>query len=391
MRCSLKYGIYAAVLAGVVGGTAGAFAFDSGPSTKSVALTVDGKTTQLTTKAGTVADVLESQGYHVRSHDIVAPETTSKINDHDTIVLKRGRELQLNVDGTKTAIWTTAPTVAAALGQLGYPDTEYVSVSRSKRLPLGSTAIVLRSPKRVTVVHDHKRSQVMTTETSVGAVLARLDIAVGKIDTVWPGRARAIVEGTTITVKRVVHKKVSKLTAIDYGYVHHDDSSMYEGNTKVVKDGREGAAKTVYDVLYIDGKKVSRTKLNRTVVRKPVDKVENVGTKSKPAPVSTPSESSGGSSSGGSSGGSSSGGSSSSSGLNWDGVASCESGGDWSINTGNGYYGGLQFDLSTWAANGGNAYASRPDLASRDQQIAVATNLYNQAGSSPWPVCGQYL
>ncbi|MEP6599305.1 MAG: transglycosylase family protein, partial [Actinomycetota bacterium] len=79
------------------------------------------------------------------------------------------------------------------------------------------------------------------------------------------------------------------------------------------------------------------------------------------------------------------------SGLNWDAVAACESGGNWSANTGNGYYGGLQFDSGTWLANGGGAYASRADLATREQQIAVATSLYNRAGSSPWPVCGSNL
>jgi hypothetical protein len=78
-------------------------------------------------------------------------------------------------------------------------------------------------------------------------------------------------------------------------------------------------------------------------------------------------------------------------GLNWDAVANCESGGNWSINTGNGYYGGLQFSQSTWAAEGGTAYAPRADLASREQQISIAMKLYRASGSSSWPVCGRYL
>ena len=79
------------------------------------------------------------------------------------------------------------------------------------------------------------------------------------------------------------------------------------------------------------------------------------------------------------------------SGSTWDRIAQCESGGNWHINTGNGFYGGLQFDYSTWLSNGGGAYASRADLATREQQIAVATRVYNARGSSPWPVCGAYL
>ena len=71
----------------------------------------------------------------------------------------------------------------------------------------------------------------------------------------------------------------------------------------------------------------------------------------------------------------------------WDRLAQCESGGNWAINTGNGYYGGLQFDLSTWASYGGTAFAERPDLATREQQITVAEALYAKRGFQPWPAC----
>ncbi len=67
----------------------------------------------------------------------------------------------------------------------------------------------------------------------------------------------------------------------------------------------------------------------------------------------------------------------------WDAVAQCESGGNWQTNTGNGYYGGLQFDIGTWIAFGGGRYASRADLATREQQIAVASRVTYDA----WPHC----
>ncbi|MGY0488740.1 transglycosylase family protein [Streptomyces sp. WG-D5] len=73
----------------------------------------------------------------------------------------------------------------------------------------------------------------------------------------------------------------------------------------------------------------------------------------------------------------------------WNKVAACESSGNWSINTGNGYYGGLQFTRSTWAAHGGTAYAARADLATRDQQIAVAEKVLKGQGPGAWPVCSQ--
>ncbi|MEU3659480.1 transglycosylase family protein [Streptomyces sp. NPDC032940] len=75
----------------------------------------------------------------------------------------------------------------------------------------------------------------------------------------------------------------------------------------------------------------------------------------------------------------------------WDAVAQCESGGNWSINTGNGYYGGLQFSASTWAAYGGTQYAATADQASKAQQIAVAEKVLAGQGKGAWPVCGTGL
>ena len=75
----------------------------------------------------------------------------------------------------------------------------------------------------------------------------------------------------------------------------------------------------------------------------------------------------------------------------WDAVARCESGGNWSINTGNGFYGGLQFTSSTWSAFGGGAYAPRADLASRSQQIAIAEKVLAAQGPGAWPTCGRSL
>ncbi|MEU3898979.1 transglycosylase family protein [Streptomyces sp. NPDC045251] len=70
--------------------------------------------------------------------------------------------------------------------------------------------------------------------------------------------------------------------------------------------------------------------------------------------------------------------------TDWDAIAACESGGDWNANTGNGYYGGLQFAPSSWAAAGGLAYAPRADLATRGEQIAVAKSLARIQGMSAW-------
>jgi hypothetical protein len=75
----------------------------------------------------------------------------------------------------------------------------------------------------------------------------------------------------------------------------------------------------------------------------------------------------------------------------WDQVARCESGGNWAINTGNGYQGGLQFSPGTWSAHGGGQYAPAANMASKDQQIAIAEHVLATQGRGAWPVCGRGL
>ena len=72
---------------------------------------------------------------------------------------------------------------------------------------------------------------------------------------------------------------------------------------------------------------------------------------------------------------------------NWDAVAQCESGGNWAINTGNGYYGGLQFSYDTWHGYDGGEFAEYPHEATREEQIAVAERLHAARGFQPWPAC----
>lgn len=73
----------------------------------------------------------------------------------------------------------------------------------------------------------------------------------------------------------------------------------------------------------------------------------------------------------------------------WDRVAQCESGGNWNTNTGNGYYGGLQFSSGTWRSYGGGAYASTADHATRSQQIAIAEKVLRAQGWQAWPTCSR--
>jgi uncharacterized protein YabE (DUF348 family) len=365
VRRSLKYGLYGAVLAGVVGGTA-AFSTTTA-NAKTVTLVVDGQSTTVHTSASTVNGVLSGAGYHVGAHDLVAPATDAKIKNGGEIVYKRGRLLHLDVDGARQDVWTTAPTVAQALSQLGYSSNDFVSVSRSQRLPLGAVNLDLRAPKQITLVHDGQVQSFATTDTTVGQLLQTAGIALGSSDRIRPALSSPITAQQRIVIQRVVQKTLTRRESIGYAVTQIRDSSMYRGQTSVVTSGVAGAQNVTYDEVFVDGKLSGRTVLTRQVISAPKTKVEKVGTKARPTPKR------------------------SNSGLNWDGVANCESGGNWHINTGNGFYGGLQFDRGTWISNGGGAYAPTANLATKAEQIAIATKVYDARGSSPWPVCGRYL
>jgi uncharacterized protein YabE (DUF348 family) len=361
VRRNVKYGLYGVVLASVVGGTA---AYASVASGTPITLVVDGQTKHLDTSASDVAGALEDAGYTVGPHDIVAPSLSSDISDNTTIVLKQGRLLHLVVDGKSRDVWTTAPTVDDALLALGYPARELVSVSRYKRLPLSASSLVLRTPRHVVIKHDGKTLRSTTTAATVGQALRQLDIKLDADDQVRPLRHTPIEGGTKIQVLRVRSHTVTHHEVVGFPVVKRYDSSMYSDQSRIITRGTTGSAMVTYRVVMVNGHFDHREVINRRVLDEPSAQVVRVGTKQRPLLNN---------------------------GLNWDAVAQCESGGNWSINTGNGYYGGLQFDYSTWLSNGGGAYAPRADLATREEQIAVATRLYSARGSSPWPVCGAYL
>ena len=386
----MKYGLYGFVVAGVLGGTA-AWAVAPTPS-KTIDLKIDGRHQAVSTTAKNVSDALAAAGVSVDSHDLVAPDLGSSISNGSTIVVRRGHLLRLTVNGKTSDVWVNADSVDEALSQLGYNSDALVSVSRSMRLDtLGrgaTTSLSIAAPKRVVVRVDRRTLTVTSAARTVGDALGQAMVFVGPSDRLSAPRASLVKNNQVITVQRV--RYASRVVSVRVGFhrITERDSSSYVGQSRLVTSGKPGVKRVTYRLTYLDGKLAGKVAVRTTLVTKPVDQLTRVGTKQrpvtpapKPAPVTRQPAPSNRTTAP----------APSSNGLNWDAVAACESGGNWHINTGNGYYGGLQFDSGTWLSNGGGAYAPRADLASREQQIAVATRLYNARGASPWPVCGQRL
>jgi len=383
VRRSIQLALFGIVLTGLVAGSIAWASFS-----KTVTLTVDGTATSVSTRAGSVGDVLADADVSVGEHDTLAPSADSPIGDGGEIVLNRGRLLTLTVDGVQREIWVTARSVDDALDQLGFrQDDIYVSASRSERLPLDGMALDLRMPKQVDILVDGKTLPVTTTAPDVTALLEEEDISLAATDTTSMYGEQPLLSGMNLTITRIRFQDVQETRPIARAVVERGDDSLFDGESEVVQEGADGAEVLTIRITRTNGVETARKTLSTTVTRAPVEKVIAVGTKARPAPAPAPASPP--PASGGGGGGATP--PPSSTGLNWDSLAQCESGGNWSINTGNGYYGGLQFDKGTWDAYGGQQYADYPHQASKSQQIAVAENLYADRGDSPWPSCGFHL
>jgi uncharacterized protein YabE (DUF348 family) len=358
-----------ALVVAAVGGTTVGYA----ALTKDVTLTLDGETRQVSAIGGTVADVLAAEGIEVTDKDLVAPAVDEAISDGSAIAVQFGRPLELAVDGESHTYWVNSTNVASALGEIGRR-FEGADLSASRGSSIGRSGLTLDvvTPKVVHLKLGAKqlKKRKMTAMT-VADVLESAGFDVDKHDKVRPSLTTEIADGDKVVVTdiRVATKKVQR-EVIDAPVVQREDATLLEGKQEVVRAGRDGVRAVTYRLRFVNGELAARKVVKADVRQKAVPRIVAIGTKEKPEPEASAANFAGGS-------------------TVWDSLAQCESGGNWAINTGNGYYGGLQFNLGTWQAYGGTGY---PHQASRETQIAVATRLRDATGGyGSWPSCSAKL
>jgi uncharacterized protein YabE (DUF348 family) len=287
LRRNLKLGLYGLVLAGLLGGTA-SWATDTG---KTVNLRIDGQDHHVHTSAADVRGVLAAEHIAVGEHDIVAPDLASKVSDGADIVIRRGHLLHLVVNGAARDVWVNAVSVDEALNQLGYGSQHLVSVSRSKRLDAGAPlSLAVTTPKRVTFLVDRKSVPMTVFGPTLREALAQANLRLGAHDLISPKITTAVADRQVVTIRRVVLKLSVVQQAAPFATVRKNDPTRTVGSSAVVTPGRTGVNRVTYQLRYIDGKLVSKTRYRSTVLRKPVTQVTKVGTKPKPvysAPVSS--------------------------------------------------------------------------------------------------------
>ncbi|WPR65541.1 transglycosylase family protein [Glutamicibacter protophormiae] len=379
-----KYLVQALAVALVIAGTVFYIA-----GQKSITISVDGESKVVTTRAATVASVLEQQDIALGERDEISVATDAPVVDAQKIEIKRNKSVQVNLDGTERVVHTTGMTVADLVEELDLEKGAEISMDESQNLAAVASDIKIITPKTVTLLVDKKKTEASTTAQTVKELLAEQGVSLGDDDEVNVKvkkdtekdveTSTKIADGQQIEVIKVSIKTWDETRDIAFETEKVKDKNLAKGKTKVETKGEKGERELTLRQETRNGKKGEEEVLKAKVTKKPVAEVVKVGTKEEKKEEKKDSSSKVTKAPSGSVS------------ANWAALAKCESGGNWSINTGNGYYGGLQFSASSWRAVGGTKYAPLPHQATPAEQVAAAEKLRASGGWGHWPACSSKL
>ena len=393
----------AVVITGLVGGTGAVVTMN-----KPVTLEVNGQAEEIRTFGGTVGDILDSHEIDVDKRDQVKPGVGTKVDRDMTITVNTAKKVALSVDGKETNEWTNANTVGQALADLGVDAKGAdLNAKASQRLKDKGNDIEVTTSKDLTVVADGKDHKVSAAVGTAKEALKDTGVKLDEDDFLSVPMSAEVSDGQVLTVNRVKNDTVKDKQAIKAEVETKKSDSLYEGETKVETEGKDGEKQVTYKVKTINGEEVKKEKKDEKVLSEPKTKVVIQGTKKKEEPADTggsdsgdsgdsgsgDSGDSGGDSSTGSGGGSGSGGGDMSTaeikamlggpGSKWYQVAKCESNfNPRAVNkSNNAHFGLFQFKLQTWQNMGGSG---NPIDASPQEQFDRAKKLQAEAGWSQW-------
>jgi uncharacterized protein YabE (DUF348 family) len=335
---------------------------------KTVTLTVDGAPMTVATMKSRVIDVVQENGFDVGERDDLYPAADQPVHQSETIVLRRSRPLQISLDGQHSKqVWTTASTVDEALAQLQMTDKAPAAASRGSRVPLAGMSLPVVSAKTVRIDDGGTVRTVHLAAPNVAGLLAAAGVPLQQSDKVVPAPSVPVIDGMQIQVTRIRIEKVTERVPLAPNNKRIEDVTMNMSRQVVEDPGAPGTQDVTLALAKVNGVETGRLPVANVVLTPARDGVLRVG--AKPG-TEVPAVSNG---------------------AVWDALSQCEAGGNWAINTGNGFYGGVQFDQNTWERNGGLRYAPRADLATREEQIAIATVTQARQGWGAWPTCSARL
>jgi uncharacterized protein YabE (DUF348 family) len=347
---------------------------------KTATLVLDGQAREVAFRGDTVGDMLEAAGLSAGEHDLLVPAVTSDLEDGAQVALRRGRQVELVIDGAPQQVWVTATSVDEVLDQIGLREQNLaLSASRSREIPLDGLRLEVRTPKRIAVLVDNATQERDTTAVTVGDALAEAGVVTDADDRLSVPASDPVTAGLQIQVFRVAVDRVEQDVATPFETDGRPDAGLLEGESKELTAGKEGLVRNTVKRVLVDGVLESSTVLTSTPITAPVTRVVAVGTKPrppapKPAPAPAPAPRTG---------------TAGADGLNWPALARCESGGNpRAVSSGGRYRGLYQFSLATWRGVGGSG---DPIDNSAEEQLFRAKVLYNRSGAGQWPSCGRLL
>lgn len=276
---------------------------------KTVTLDVDGTSKTITTYAGSVEGMLESQGIRLGERDVVAPGTGAKLSDGDEIVVRYARQVTMTDGKAERDVWVTVTDAGEALTTLAERGGD-VALVASRSGDRASLPLRLNDDGPVAVVADGSTRVVEDHSASVDSVLDRLEVDLDKDDLVSIAPVASLAQDkeigrkaarsaeragadVAIQVQRVESKKVTKKTHLDFDSRTVQDADRYVDEGDLVRtEGERGVRTRVILVRTVDGEVVYRKELSDKVTRKPVDRVIVEGTKERPVVEETVAETS---------------------------------------------------------------------------------------------------
>lgn len=329
---------------------------------KDITLDINGEQMALATFSSDVAGALEDAGIEVGAQDIISPAPSTALGKNDTITVRTAKPVAVVIDGEERTLTSNAVTVGELLGEIDVARGSNVDGNADAKLQDGMK-VEVTTPKIIAVNEAGNVTYTAVAAKTVGDVLKERGIAVGSEDRVSPAPSEKLTNNTVITVDRVESTEETVREPFEAPVEYIDDPESPEGTETVVTPAQPGEREVTRRIVTVNGVEESRDIIHETELAPATAAVVKRGTKKAPSAPSV------------------------ASGSVWDQLAQCESGGNWAINTGNGYHGGLQFSASTWLAYGGGQYAPTADQASREQQIAIASKVQQGQGWGAWPAC----
>lgn len=396
----------AVVITGLVGGTGAVVTMN-----KPVTLDVNGQAEEVRTFGGTVGDVLDSRDLDIEKRDQIKPGVDKKISRDMTITVNTAKKLSLSVDGKKSDEWTNANTVGQALADLGVDAKDAdLNAKPNQKLKEQGNDIDVTTAKDITIVADGKDHKVSAAAETAKEALGETKLKLDKDDFMSVPLSSKVSDGQVLAVNRVKNDTVKEKEAIKAKTETKKSDSMYQGETKVEEEGKDGQKQVAYKVKTVNGEQVKKEKKDEKVLSEPKAKVVIEGTKKKEAPAEEPDDSDNGSDAGTGGGGSdegsggsddgdkSTGGGGSGGGdmstqeikdmlggpgSKWYQVAKCESEfNPKAVNkSNNAHFGLFQFKIATWQSMGGSG---NPVDASPQEQFDRAKKLQAEAGWGQW-------